>query len=271
MNDGSGPALRGVSGGEDGVKGQSTARNGSGVYGHSAGGPGVKGRSENDVGVVGWTGAAEDKSGVLGHSENAVGVAGHSNTNDGVAGWTGAGDKSGVFGRSERGVGATGRSGGNDGLLGVTTSQEPGHAGLRARNEGGGPAIFCEGDLYITGAIRGNLGPKAEGAALPRPAYNSGWQVISMEGTLVGLDAYRDFPHELGGDPNNYVVDLQFRSGNNIHHKFYGNYHIKASLHKNNVSPGAYWSHLTDQSIRVWRGWSASDLDWVRVRIWVYK
>ncbi len=238
-----------------GVVGESSAGDKSGVYGFNANGRGITGRSDHDFGVVGWTGAeSSDKGGVLGHSQSGSGVRGHSEASNGVVGWTNNSNSSGVFGFSDSGTGVAGRSGGNDGLLGVTTSGESGHAGLRARNEGGGPAIFCEGDLYITGAIRGNLGPKGEGAAFPRPAYDSGWFPIEANGQKV-------LNHGVGGNTDNYVVDLQFTSpayGAGI-----------PSVYLNDKS-GTWWE-LTGQSITVVRLNQDPVPGQARLRIWVYK
>jgi hypothetical protein len=146
--------LRGESPVDFGVTGWTGAGDKSGVFGHSQVGRGLLGRSDTNDGVVGWSGGGENKSGVFWHTQNGVGVKGRSDNNDGVVGWTGGGNKSGVFGHSKGGIGVTGMSEYNDGLVGVTNSEAPGHAGLRARNEGGGPAIFCEGDLFITGRFR---------------------------------------------------------------------------------------------------------------------
>jgi hypothetical protein len=270
-NAGGGPGLRGVSNGNDGIKGVSTGRGQSGVYGHGETGPGVSGRSEQDTGVVGWSGAGQDESGVYGHSEHAVGVKGRSDHNNGVVGWTG-GEGSGVYGLSDVGIGVTGRSGGNDGLLGVTTSSNPGHAGLHARNEGAGPAIFCEGDLFVTGTINGDVGPNG-GGPFPKPAYVSQWETIPMTNIPIGMDANKILYHNLGGNPDNYVVDLQIKGeGMGLHHKYYGSYFLSAARREDYVSPGAYWTSLNDQSITVWKGWSAGDrVKEVRVRIWAYE
>jgi len=142
-----------------GVSGHSDSNDG--VVGRSLAGRGVLGRSDSNDGVVGHSqegrgvlGRSDNNDGVFGYSQGGKGVSGRSDNSDGVVGWTGASGKSGVFGYSQSGIGVAGRSEGNDGLLGVTTSSNPGHAALRARNEGSGPAIFCEGDLLITAAFR---------------------------------------------------------------------------------------------------------------------
>lgn len=91
---------------------------GNGVDGRGKQGIGVSARSENNDGVVGWTGSSNN-SGVFGHSTNGkgVGVTGRSDQNDGVVGWSGASDKSGVFGHSTNGAGVTGSSENNSGVV----------------------------------------------------------------------------------------------------------------------------------------------------------
>jgi hypothetical protein len=186
---------------------------GVGVYGagghtgvHGTGSTqGVKGESPAGNGVVGEATAA-DSSGVYGHSTDGVGVKGRSENGAGVVGWTGASDQSGVFGNGQTGVGVTGHSEENSGVVGVTTSSDAGQAGVWARNLGAGPAIFSEGDLHITGAFRGDLG-QIGGAPFPRPAYDSGWLTLSDAVWTRTLD------HNLGGSTDNYVIDLQFKGG----------------------------------------------------------
>lgn len=114
----------------------------------------VRGVSTTEVGVYGYTDASEH-CGVFGHSPAGIGVKGASNGTDGVQGWTSAPNASGVLGYSNVAAGVSGWSSGNDGLVGISISPNPDHAALRARNEGSGPAIVCEGDLIVTGAIQG--------------------------------------------------------------------------------------------------------------------
>jgi hypothetical protein len=227
--------------------------NGDGINGRSVNGDGMSGSSENKNGTVGWTGAS-DQSGVFGFSVDGKGVLGRSDNNDGTVGWTGAGDKSGVFGHSQTGYGVVGRSGGNDGMLAVSTSGSSDHAAMHARNEGNGAAVLAEGDLVIKdGAYRGNIGPNG-GAPFPRPAYDSGWVPISLDSVIT-------LKHNLGGNPDNYVVDLQFRSPDP---KIFINQRYRG-----------HWWNLTYQSISVFRKLIAGDENGnpvqTRVRIWIYK
>jgi hypothetical protein len=225
----------------DGVKGEST--NGNGVRGVSTNGDGVRGES-----------TAADKSGVHGHSTNGVGVRGRSDAGAGVVGWTGASDDSGVFGNSETGIGVTGRSDGNNGVVGVTTSSNAGHAGVWARNEGAGVAIFSEGDLHVTGAFRGDLGGIG-GAPFPRPAYTSGWVAVPRGFTTL--------VHGLGGNVDSYAVDMWCKDDN-------PSVGIKGAGYTGDAE-GAAWVNLTNSSVTVRRYGSDDYCDSVRVRIWVYR
>jgi hypothetical protein len=270
-----GPGLLGSSGSSDGLHGEASASNKSGVFGlnHGAGygvfgrsdsGPGVAGHSAKGDGVSGEA-SASNKSGVFGdHSGNGFGLYGRSNSGTGVGGWSAKGP--GVHGETALadGVGVVGTNlaSGNYGELGTggegvhAVAFSQGGAGIYAQ-AAKGPAVHADGDLVVSGAYRGNIGP-AGGAAFPRPAYDSGWQSISKGGTRV-------FDHGIGGNRDNYVVDLQFKdNGGKVHNYLYGAMTWSEYL-------GAWWTDLTNQQIKVER---MPDDEWVlqvRVRIWVYR
>jgi hypothetical protein len=66
--------------------------------------------------------------------------------------------------------------------------------------------LDVKGDVKISaGAMRGDIGPGG-GAPFPRPAYNSGWVAIPRGGT-------QNFFHYLGGNPENYVVMVDYKMG----------------------------------------------------------
>lgn len=268
-------------------------------------GVGVKGRSDDDDGVVGWTGAS-DKSGVFGNSQVGTGVAGRSEAASGyglagtataengrgVYGSAGGSDGVGVYGRSDLGRGVEGRTTSDDewvsaiygknvgagdgvygwsqnrhGTYGVTSSQDADHAGVYGVNHGAGPAIKADGDLVVKGAYRGDIGPNG-GAPFPRPAYDSGWQSIAQGET-------RPFPHGIGGNPDNYVVDLQFQDQAGGRHQLgYGGETYLSHIgigYFNLDDEGAFWHSLNDQQIMVTRMDNDTYIAKVRVRIWVYK
>jgi hypothetical protein len=90
-----------------------------------------------------------------------------------------------------------------------------------------------------------------------RPDYDSGWVAFN------GLDS-RTLYHNLGGNPDNYIVDMQ-TYGSLIGRNIYGYGHwFDADKHY-----GCFWKGLTENSIEVLRNGDAS-IDEVRIRIWNY-
>ncbi|GAB4276261.1 MAG: hypothetical protein Kow0092_31980 [Deferrisomatales bacterium] len=102
----------------------------------------------------------------------------------------------------------------------------------------------------------------------PRPNYDSGW--VAYSGSELVLD------HNLGGDPDNYVVDLTFKRGNNVNNRGIGMDTMVVngfSEYPGNLSQeGTFWKWLDATSITVAfsPNWN-SGIDHVRVRIWVYQ
>ena len=259
-NTGTGAGLRGSSSGDHGTIGFTEANDKAGVFGNTTGGYGVWGHSVDNHAVFGQSTVGRGvkgvspAGGVFGESTQGLGVEGRSNTNDGVVGSTNHPERSGVFGNSPVGAGVTGRSAGRDGVLGVTTSSDAGHAGVHARNEGSGPAVYSEGDLYVTGAVYGNIGP-AQGAPFPRPAFDSGW--VQVDGGAefdLGVDLYLPTSSY---DNDNFVIDMQTRV-------------LKASNHGVGMADGVYYLINNDNSIHV----SVDENAWaseIRLRVWYYR
>ena len=101
------------------------------------------------------------------------------------------------------------------------------------------------------------------------PDYDSGWLIIS-QAEVKTLD------HALGGDSDEYVVDLQYKDSANpgfgVHQEEYGGVEYHDYLPPINgafLQQGAYWFGLTDISITVKRQLDDTKADQVRVRIWV--
>jgi hypothetical protein len=116
---------------------------------------------------------------------------------------------------------------------------------------------FPDGSIQTTAATGGGNG-------FPSPDYDSGWQ--SMPADQVTLQ------HNLGGNLDNYVVDLQmwdqYPEGDGRHIYRYGGYLYSGGT--TNVIHGCYWTNLTTTSITVqWRYTAAEDR--FRIRIWVYQ
>ena len=90
-------------------------------------------------------------------------------------------------------------------------------------------------------------------AAFPRPSYDSGWQAISQ-------NSCQELHHNLGGDTDKYVVDLELNKGGAIHILGLGG----------NGDKGALWRDLTASTVDVCRLYADTYLDSYRLRIWVY-
>jgi hypothetical protein len=122
--------------------------------------------------------------------------------------------------------------------------------------------LEVNGDLVVTGAVRGNLGPN-NGAPFPRPAYDSDWITIASGETIT-------LTHNVGVDVNKYFVDLQFKETNTpaygIHNKGIGGWYYGGD----GTSRGAFWHSLTTTTIKVYRQSSDFRINQVRVRIWLY-
>lgn len=118
-----------------------------------------------------------------------------------------------------------------------------------------GSKLDVEGDIDVSGNRVNNY------YGFPRPDYDSGWVAVSKGGTVT-LD------HNIGGNPDDYVVDLTHKSNdgdvgrNNIGH---GGFYAGGDWN------GAWWLGLTSSTITVSRMPNDLWADKVRIRIWVYE
>jgi len=107
--------------------------------------------------------------------------------------------------------------------------------------------VKVDHDLIVTGAYKGTIGPN-DGAPFPRPAYDSGWQSISAGVPLI-------FPHSIGGDTDDYVVEISVNGSTSNEH-----------LHTGAV----YWSGLSNSAVTAHRKVGDTTVSTVRMRIWMY-
>jgi hypothetical protein len=91
---------------------------------------------------------------------------------------------------------------------------------------------------------------------LPPPAWNSGWQSLSVGATIV-------LTHGLGGNPDDYLVDLLFKDVNDGYERNINSYGMRWFTH------GAFYSNLNSTTITVTRGAEDVYADFIRVRIWI--
>ena len=219
---------------------------GAGVYGkHTSAGYGVYGISLNGTGVSGFS---TNAYGVLGRTstDGSAGVFGIKGSNYGQLG-TGL---EGVYGESasNTGSGVAGvNSGSGQGVYGVNSS-----SGQSGQLGGTNYGVRAEGDLIVTGAYKGDIGPNL-GAPFPRPAFDSQFESLmpGEEKTIV---------HNLNFPEYNYVVDFQILyDGGTI-----------SNINGPNAAD-ANWFDLTKNTIKIKRALTALTVIAARVRIWVYK
>lgn len=123
---------------------------------------------------------------------------------------------------------------------------------------GSADGMAIHGDLEITG----NLAVNGQVSGFPRPNFDSGWVPVE-QGSSVTIT------HNLGGNPEDYVVDMTFRDnfyGSGIHQITYG-----SDVRPGPEAKGMFWEALTAISIRVVRQAEDARCQEVRIRIWVYK
>jgi hypothetical protein len=258
-----------TSGATQGVQGRSDSPSGYGVYGvaNATTGTnyGVSGQSASTDGrgVFGWASAASGATyGVVGRSNSTggTGVIGYTTpttgTNYGVYGQSASTSGTGVYGL------ASATSGLNYGVYGKTNSTKDGFAGFFDGNVNTTGDLIVEGDLHVDGHADGFF---------PRPAYDSGW-------VALGPGASTTLTHNLGGNPDGYVVDMQCfdQTGigaNNLSIGGGSYWWVDPDPEGDDylVLSGVYYDLLTSATVSVLR--NAYDLHCpeFRLRIWVYR
>ncbi len=100
----------------------------------------------------------------------------------------------------------------------------------------------------------------------PYPNYDSGWVTLAPGAAATTLN------HNLGGDPNDYVVDMEYKSaGSGINQRYFGGADFGSKSFggtRNNYRVGAYWRSLTSNTITLFRRAEDEYAGQVRVRIW---
>jgi hypothetical protein len=95
-----------------------------------------------------------------------------------------------------------------------------------------------------------------------KPEYDSNWKTLDP-------GKMKSFPHNLGGDSDDYVLDLQFFDLNFVGtHQLYWGGNTTVKHDGTYVEEGAYWHNLNKTNVKVTReadDWNAKK---VRVRIW---
>ncbi len=143
-------------------------------------------------------------------------------------------------------------------LAGVTLAQEP------------EPPVDDEPGSTSSVAITSPPAMRAgENAALlaaafsGAPVYDSGWVTLAQ-------DEAKTLTHNLGGNTDNYVVDMQYKYSSIVNQRYYGGADFGANVSgMENHRVGAYWRSLTDSAITVYRRPEDTFAARVRIRIWI--
>jgi len=129
---------------------------------------------------------------------------------------------------------------------GANLAATSGNVGIGTTNPAGKLEVagnaHVRNDLVVRGAYRGTIEPN-NGAPFPRPAYDSGWRGYGVNNWVTVF-------HNVGGNVDNYVVDVQWKQGANI--KATCSLPTYENLTTNSIMVRAYTDRL------------------MRVRIWVY-
>ena len=291
----SGKAVSGEASNEQGtgVHGSSSGENGWGVYGYASGSSGR--------GVYGYANGANAFAGYFAgnvYMDNLVGIGtnspethltvqtgtqfnpgNYSDLNKGSVLLALIGGAQGLYnygpGLSFSGINTTRR---RAAIASIQTTSDPDQVGLAffTHPSTAGPNEIVAQQMVITHGgnvgigtaspetkleVNGDLKVNGSYSGFPRPAYDSGWLYIATGESLT-------LTHGLGGDVENYVVDLG-QSGNETHG--INNRGMGSDLWSGGDHEiGARWSNLTTSQITVRRGATDASAVNVRVRIWVY-
>jgi hypothetical protein len=128
------------------------------------------------------------------------------------------------------------------------------------------------GFIYPDGSKQTTAAPSTR--RLPAPAYDSGWTAINADGND------NIYSHDVGGNVNDYVIDLQFKDdsgtlGLGIHNSGFGgdwtsDFYISGGCWYDFIREGITIRNLTSTTITVNRGEIDTRSDQFRVRIWTY-
>ena len=99
---------------------------------------------------------------------------------------------------------------------------------------------------------------------MPSAHYDSGW-------VTLGPNTAQALAHNLGGNVDEYLVDMQYRSpGDGVNQRYYGgaDFGAKIAIGSENDRVGAYWRSLSSSSVVVYRRPNDIYAPQLRLRIW---
>jgi hypothetical protein len=119
-------------------------------------------------------------------------------------------------------------------------------------------SLEVNGTVKVTGQCQGTF---------PRPNYDSGWRFLAVDpGVMNGVLLLN---HNLGGNVDNYVVDVISKDTGDLEQTGINNHGI-GSVNVNGSDRGYYFKKLTTSSITLFRESEDTSSHELRVRIWVY-
>ncbi len=96
----------------------------------------------------------------------------------------------------------------------------------------------------------------------PAPVWDSGW--------ITQTPGYSTYTHNVGGDTDNYIVDMQFKDAQSanygVNNRGVGLDYVW--LGSANDQDGGFWNELTNTQIEVYIGGDGGNEDAFRIRIW---
>jgi hypothetical protein len=125
-------------------------------------------------------------------------------------------------------------------------------------------SLEVNGTVKVTGQCQGTF---------PRPNYDSGWVALSVATSPSYAAGIQTLTHNLGGNVENYVVDITSKDANNDNNAGINNHGVgsyESSGDPDGIGKGFYYQELTTTTIKIYRLPLDRSSDQVRVRIWVY-
>jgi hypothetical protein len=235
----------------------------------------------NDSGAGEAVEVAAENNGVASFAQNGIGAWGQSANHHGVYGRTDSVTRAGVKARGVNAgpdlilAGNANTATGDDGVISsdpdypngdiILSSYDNVRINLDVDNNDSDEDFEIynyNGDLLLDVDESGNMIYGGAGRfAFPRPAWDSGWRAIAA-GSCQTLN------HSLGGNVNNYVVDLQHKKTSGtpmgINNSGIG------GDNNGDRARGGSWQNLTTANIDLCRWYADISTHELRLRIWIY-
>ena len=120
-------------------------------------------------------------------------------------------------------------------------------------------SLEVNGTVKVTGQCRGTY---------PRPNYDSGWVALSVSCDVA--NGIQTLTHNLGGNVDNYVVDLMSKDTGEPVDVGINNHGIGTFQTSGGDERGFFYKQLTTNTVTIFREDCDTSSHQVRIRIWVY-